>query len=176
METVFCKSCGCTKSRDEFHKAKREKNGLQFRCKTCDKKWHADRYIRDKEKISEQTKKWKRDNSEKVFEISTLWKKNNPDRIKSYQRITNLRKNFGLEVYEYEKMFKEQNGVCFLCGESEVKRNHLTKELLALAVDHCHEKGTIRRLLCAQCNHGLGFFKDNSELLRKAANYIESFR
>lgn len=176
MEPVLCRSCGVTKSRDEFHKASREKNGLQFRCKACDKEWHAARYLRDKEKINAQAFKWRTENAARASETGMKWRKANPDKVKEYQRTTNLRKNFGLEQSDYKAMLDEQNGVCFLCEKPETHINYKTKTLAALSVDHCHTQGHVRRLLCNNCNHALGFFKDDPELLRKAANYVEGFR
>ena len=77
---------------------------------------------------------------------------------------TEFRKKFGIGLHQYETILKEQNGVCYLCGEQEFRN---------LAVDHCHKTGKVRRLLCSECNMGLGKFKDNPNLLRKAAEYVE---
>lgn len=62
-------------------------------------------------------------------------------------------------------MYEEQGGKCYLCGASQ-DRN--------LAVDHCHSTGKVRKLLCSQCNQALGLFKDNPEVMRKAALYVET--
>lgn len=86
-------------------------------------------------------------------------------------RGTSLRKNFGLSLAQYHEMFDAQNGVCANCLEPEHEtRNGKVKWL---AVDHCHGTGEVRGLLCHDCNRGIGCFRDNPDLLRKAADYLE---
>jgi hypothetical protein len=75
-----------------------------------------------------------------------------------------LREQYGIGLHQYEQMFKDQSGECFICGNSE-DRN--------LAVDHCHKTGAVRRLLCQKCNRGLGMFNDDPSMLKKAAWYVE---
>ena len=74
----------------------------------------------------------------------------------------------------YQRMYQEQGGLCAICVQPEyrVTRAGVVKKL---AVDHCHKTGVIRRLLCADCNTGLGLFKDRPELLRRAATYLEEW-
>jgi len=174
MELFLCTSCKKEKIKEDFHKHNKNKKGIQGRCKECDKKWHHARYLRDKEKINLQAKKYRLENKEKLDIKSKEWKIKNPDKVKKYQRITNLRREFNLEVEDYNKMYKEQNGKCFLCGEPETFYHPKHKKILMLSVDHCHKNGKIRKLLCRKCNNGLGLLKDSPELLRKAADYIES--
>ena len=69
---------------------------------------------------------------------------------------------YGIEPEQYEKMLIEQSYQCYIC-------NVETK----LVVDHCHESGKVRGLLCHHCNVMLGNAKDNPALLRLAANYLE---
>ncbi len=89
-------------------------------------------------------------------------------------RVYNLKKNFGLTVADYQKKFVAQNGVCAICERQEVsKRNG---EVKWLAVDHDHETGVVRDLLCTACNNALGQLQDDANLLRKAADYIEHHR
>lgn len=87
----------------------------------------------------------------------------NPKGRKRHDSV--LREKFGIGLYQYEQLYAKQNGKCYLC-ESDSERN--------LAVDHCHTTGNVRRLLCSQCNQALGLFKDNAEVMRKAAAYVES--
>jgi hypothetical protein len=88
---------------------------------------------------------------------------------KTLTRKRNLEKNFGSDALAtYETLFEKQGGVCGICGSAENGRyNHLS-------IDHCHTSGSIRGLLCNNCNRGIGLLRDSPELLRKAANYIET--
>lgn len=76
---------------------------------------------------------------------------------------TVLREKFGIGLHQYEAILEEQNGGCFLCGKQEIRN---------LAVDHNHATGKVRRLLCGPCNQALGLFKENPEVLKKAAAYV----
>lgn len=82
------------------------------------------------------------------------------------------KRNYGITDADLTKKKAEQDNKCFLCGSEGFligKNNHSEK----LVVDHCHETGRVRKLLCQNCNRGLGLFQDNPELLRKAAEYVE---
>ena len=75
-----------------------------------------------------------------------------------------LVKNYGITQEDYDKKLAYQNYGCGLCGQAP--------RIKKLAVDHCHTTGKIRDLLCGSCNTALGLFKDNPELMNKAADYI----
>jgi hypothetical protein len=175
MVLKFCNSCKTEHPITHFYKCAKSKDGVQSRCKDCDKKYHHARYLKDKEKINKQSKEWRNANKDRANLKSSLWKQNNKDKVKKYQRISNLRKNFKLEVEDYEKMYEEQKGLCAICNKPETYIHQSTGKPPRLSVDHCHSRGKIRKLLCKACNQGLGLFKDNPEILRKAANYVESF-
>lgn len=73
------------------------------------------------------------------------WRKKNPDTI----RNANLQRSYGISVSEYEIILLAQNGVCALCGRPPTSKR--------LAVDHDHNTGEIRALLCHSCNkHKVG--------------------
>ena len=76
-----------------------------------------------------------------------------------------LRRNYGIGLDSYERLLKMQDGKCAICGDIEDGR--------ALAVDHDHVTGKVRGLLCANCNNGLGRFKDDAERLKAAVRYLE---
>ena len=96
------------------------------------------------------------------------WRKDNPEKIKNSE----LKKVFGIDLDEYHSMLKKQDYHCAICGNGEAAINPRTKKALDLAVDHCHETGKIRGLLCKNCNNMIGYAKDSPELLIKALNYL----
>lgn len=84
---------------------------------------------------------------------------------------SNLRKNFGIDLKQYQRMFAAQNGICAICEcEETATRNG---KALWLSVDHDHENGEVRSLLCKVCNTGLGAFSDKTETMEKAIAYIK---
>lgn len=76
-----------------------------------------------------------------------------------------LKTKFDLSVEEYDEMYEEQNGLCAICFEPEIEGRRL-------AVDHDHETGQLRRLLCNRCNRMLGFAKESIEILQNAIDYL----
>lgn len=92
---------------------------------------------------------------------------------KAVKRSGILRREFRMSECEYGQMHDAQGGVCAICGRAETKV-HRDGSICRLSVDHDHVSGDVRGLLCSKCNVGLGFFEDNPESLRKAADYIQS--
>lgn len=88
--------------------------------------------------------------------------------------LAKLKWKHGIDQGGYEKMRDAQKGLCAICNQPET-RKRLGKNC-RLVVDHDHENGRIRGLLCSMCNCGIGNLRDDPELLRKAANYIEYHR
>jgi hypothetical protein len=76
-------------------------------------------------------------------------------------------RNYGIGLDKYEKMFETQNGICAICGlEQQSTRN------IRLCVDHCHDTGMVRGLLCDRCNRGIGLLQDDYRILDKASTYL----
>ena len=97
------------------------------------------------------------------------WREKNPEKA----RAINLRKHYGIGLEEYEEMLAKQNGVCAICGRGESFTDSRSGNKYRLAVDHHHGTGKTRKLLCRACNTGIGCFKDDPAMLRKAAGYLE---
>lgn len=89
-----------------------------------------------------------------------------------YRKNWKLKRNFGITLEDYEAMREQQGGKCAICGRSPGD----TTMKYDLAVDHCHETGVIRGLLCSDCNIGLGKLGDNLHGLRRAVNYLLGVR
>jgi hypothetical protein len=79
-----------------------------------------------------------------------------------------LRSKYSLPMEQYEALFKAQAGRCAICTDRPKKSAHYR-----LVVDHDHETGEVRGLLCHRCNVALGFMRDNPTALRRAAAYLE---
>lgn len=87
-----------------------------------------------------------------------------------------LQRTYGLSLEEYEQMYRDQNGVCACCGQSETVRPGRTRRNQAkpvLQVDHCHTTGAVRGLLCTGCNTALGSLGEDPERVKSLLKYIE---
>ncbi len=89
---------------------------------------------------------------------------------------TRLLSKYGITRSQWTAMYEQQGGLCAICGRT------LSAELttrvgsgIKTCVDHCHETGAVRGLLCDHCNKGLGSFRDKIDLLRSAVGYLESY-
>lgn len=96
------------------------------------------------------------------------WMKKN----REYHRYRHLEKKYGLTSVEYEARKTAQKNLCAICNNPETAlcRGGRISEL---HVDHDHNSGEIRGLLCNKCNRGLGYFVDDPTILRAAADYLE---
>lgn len=135
----------------------------------ANRKWTAanptaarERYWRDPEKAREYRRKWRQENLERNRESQRKYQRNNPDRRKN----SDLRQQYGITLEDYNRMLLEQKGVCAICGGINLDERRL-------CVDHNHDTGKVRSLLCDACNVGLGRFKDSADLVQAAADYLK---
>lgn len=83
-------------------------------------------------------------------------------------RASDLKRHYGITVAEFEQILAVQGGGCAICG-----RDGSTSPGGILHVDHCHQGGHVRGLLCANCNRAIGQLGDDAARLRRAADYLE---
>ena len=88
----------------------------------------------------------------------------------NYQKAYQRRIKYNLTQEEYDLMLKKQNYSCEICG---IHKDDCPKEL---CVDHCHETGEVRGLLCNNCNSGIGFFMERQYVMKKAIQYLKSYK
>ncbi len=74
-------------------------------------------------------------------------------------------KKYGIDADDYDLLLWVQGGACAICQDTPADGR--------LSVDHCHETGVVRGLLCSPCNTALGMMKDDVERLRRAINYLD---
>lgn len=146
------KTCyGCQRSLplESFHRHKARKDGRQARCKDCQK---------------QSTYEYRRQNPERASAIARR-SYDNRGRGRQYLRL------YGITEEEVNTLRLGQGFKCALC-----KRHESLSRDGRLAVDHDHETGRVRALLCHDCNTALGKLQDDPALLRRAADYIEKYK
>ncbi len=85
-------------------------------------------------------------------------------------RDTQLKKHYGITLADWEAMYLAQGGVCAVCKATETDKS---SRYANLAVDHCHTTGKVRGLLCNACNRAIGFLRDDPQIARALAAYLE---
>lgn len=87
-----------------------------------------------------------------------------------YFRDRRFRKEYGIDFARYQQMLLDQKGVCAICEQPETKmQDGIVRQL---SVDHNHETGAVRGLLCANCNMAIGYACDDMTVLQKAIGYL----
>jgi len=90
------------------------------------------------------------------------------------KRNENLKRSYGITMNEYNEMLEKQNGKCAICGTTETKGRKSGRGGGAdvFAVDHCHDTGDVRGLLCHSCNRAMGLLGDNTHILQSMIEYL----
>lgn len=105
-------------------------------------------------------KAWRVKNRDKLFAQSRAAREANPDKYREYH----LRAAYGLTIEQFNEMAKRQNYRCASC-----------ESLSELHVDHCHDSGAVRALLCQHCNRAFGILGEDPVRIRALAAYAEKF-
>ncbi|QIG70616.1 putative recombination endonuclease VII protein [Rhizobium phage RHph_I1_18] len=85
-------------------------------------------------------------------------------------RNWDLRSKYGITLDQYNEMFEKQNGCCYICNK------HDDEQYYRLSVDHNHDTGKVRKLLCSACNKSLGLLKEDVSTLERMINYINEHK
>lgn len=101
------------------------------------------------------------------------WRENNLESSQKSVRRNKLWTVYRMTMEEYDQMLEKQNYTCAICTTDT---NIVTGKSWSFAVDHCHETGKVRGLLCNQCNRALGMFQDSVNLLETATAYLKSHK
>ena len=158
-----CKVCGIEKPLDDFYKMAQMRDGHRNDCKACNLAAKAARYRANPEPTKARVRKWQAENRERVGEWRRLYAESG--RKAENSRRYHLRKKYGLTVEEHDEMLAAQGGGCAICGRAP-------RPDISLHVDHDHETGAVRGLVCFRCNNALGDLNDDPALLDRAATYL----
>ena len=93
-------------------------------------------------------------------------------RYKARQKNWSLQKRYKISADDFQSLMISQNSCCAICNIHISEHQANRDKEVNFAVDHCHQTGIVRGLLCYRCNMGLGYFKDNPELTQAATNYL----
>jgi len=145
-----CRLCKESKPVSKFYRQKRNRDGLRHECAKC-----LNRMCYEAEKKRPEALKERRKRSRMAADAK------NPDR----GFVARIKHIYGITEHQYEAMVQAQGGKCKICNGKEKQR---------LSIDHCHNTGTVRGLLCKKCNSAIGLLDDNVAMLQRAINYIES--
>lgn len=151
------------KSLDDFYKTAGTRDGRRGDCKPCNLAAKKARYLADPATHIARVKRWQDANRER-HNANQRVRRQRPE-YKQRARDGHLRRKHGITLADFDRMLDEQHGVCAICGR-------LPREDISFHVDHDHETGRIRGLLCFKCNNALGDFEDQPEWLDQAAAYL----
>lgn len=142
-----CSMCHVMCDRSNYNKCRTTVDKLGSYCLECRRKIAKKSRAKNRKAINARAKAWYRANPRKAL-----------------TRYLKMAYNMGIE--QYDKMFKDQLGACAICREQNLEGKRLH-------VDHNHENGKIRGLLCVNCNLLLGNAKDRISTLILASEYLE---
>ncbi len=145
IQSKVCTICRQDKPLAEFPRDRRTKDGLRCQCRVCKNSSAAGYY-----------KNWTPE-----------------QRLLHRRRVT--RSRYGIEYDLVVSLFEQQEGCCKICskqGDVPIGHEQQHDRKRALQIDHNHETGEIRGLLCRECNLGLGKFRDSPQRLIRAVVYL----
>lgn len=168
MSTKICIKCSKEKTYDQFGTRSKNIDGKRGRCKECEK---VDRNVylstpRAQAIRIATSKKWYGENRDYNIKRHKKWCDENKEKRAEWTR-KNLLSKYGLTVYQYNAMAVAQDYKCKIC--KSLTPGHNSKFLY---IDHCHRTNKVWGLLCVHCNMAIGQFKDNENIILRAAAYI----
>ena len=173
-----------TKERNrKYREANKDNAEYQKSKKAAHRRWSE----ANREMLRQRSVQYRKDNAEQIGEYKKQYHKLNREKINRYRKQYGLlkkdeerwlgyrlRKRYGLTVDEYKKLYEQQNGLCAICKQPETRQ--VRGNVCLLAVDHDHNNGKVRGLLCHICNTSLGGFRDNVDYLQAAIGYLNQSR
>ncbi|MGH2808786.1 MAG: endonuclease VII domain-containing protein, partial [Actinomycetota bacterium] len=158
-----CKVCGITKPLTDFYRASGMRDGYRNDCKACLNARHKKWYRKNREYAIKQAQQWKKDNPERHAGNVKRQREKDPARLARINREGHLLRKYGLSLADFEFLVITQGGACRICGKVEGDKLH---------VDHDHQTGLIRGLLCGNCNKAIGLLEEDADRFAAATSYL----
>jgi len=111
---------------------------------------------------------WAERNKEKIATYRKLYRAKHRDRLNTEHRNRYFKRTYGLGLVDREKLLERQNGCCPICNKKMTSCRDIH-------IDHDHNTGVIREILCSNCNVGLGNFNESIAILKNAINYLNKW-
>lgn len=143
---------------EEAAKAKR---GVSKRCCTCKVEKPLSDFTKDRNTSWGLSARCRPCNSDRAL----AWRKENPQRARRVQKMSFLRRKYGISEDALHALVEAQGGKCGICRDMLDMGRHT-------CIDHNHETGAVRGLLCRKCNSGIGQLRDSQEIVRAALHYL----
>lgn len=180
-----CKRCNDLKCKSEFNDDKRTKDGLSYWCRSCYRIYNRERQtgVSVVNKCCSRCKKTKlssdfylrrsgRQSGRLMSQCIDCLRIIQKDRGYTRQmKSVVLERKYGVTIEQFDSMMWSQDGKCAIC-ERQLTEDTGKGKTTTACVDHCHETGEIRGLLCGNCNRALGLFQDNIDIMKKAQKHI----
>lgn len=152
-----CTRCNIEKDIRLYACDKYKKDGRRSQCKECNKLDHLKRYT------ANPARERARCDAYRAFQ-----KIENPGKLELSSKKTKLKSTYGMTIEDFENMKDAQGGCCYVCRVAETSLKGRS-----LCVDHDHNTGKIRKLLCNSCNTSLGLLKENIDIMESLIAYVK---
>ena len=152
--TILCAGCNERLPATDEHFSRWPSGKHRNKCKPC--------------RANEERRRVGRDPEKRKASVNA-WRKANPEKERARQKKQRLKTRYGLSEADHAAMLAAQDGKCAICDS-----NDGGGRWGRLVVDHEHETGRVRKLLCHGCNTVLGLMGEDPVRLRRAAEYLEA--
>jgi hypothetical protein len=154
--TKRCSTCGEVKPTTEYYKQTR---GLAYQCKACARMSQRRFYERNRDRLRADLARRRKDN---------------PTLFATHRRASRLKMKYGITPKEHATMLAAQGEACAICCVAINGKNNAGWS--QANVDHCHNTGRVRALLCHRCNVAIGYIEKSRVPIEHYLNYIQKHK
>lgn len=169
-----CRKCGQTKPSEEFRFNSKVSDGLSSWCRKCHYEASRRSQAKKPEQYARRAREWyRKQNPLEPRECRWCATTFMPPSLRHFycsegcvDEGAHFLNKYGMDKADYDELLASQGYRCAICRVDSHEWN----------VDHDHETGEVRGILCRSCNHGIGFLRDDPETVRAAALYLDRHR
>ncbi len=154
-----CKHCHEDKPLEDFYTDKKARDGRRPECKACNLERRAAKYRANPRPAIERALRWQRENPDRVRANMARFTASGHRKISN--RKSRLKRKYGITLEQFEAMLAAQGGGCAICGKPGADN-----------VDHDHDTGRVRGILCFNCNVAIGHVANDEDRLAAAMAYL----